>query len=258
MRLFQRIVTGLFCIFVALPILWLLYAAFLPPEVILRAQLLPQGFSLANFQALWGTGIFRALSVSLLASGLTIMGQLAIGLCTAYAMYSGLRLLPLILIVLALPSELLLIPLYRQLQVLNLLDTFWVLVLPFLASPFVIFLLYQSIKRLDWEMVEAASLDGAGHVLILSKVIAPLMRPELTAAGILGFAAHWNLVLFPKIMAGNKDLWTVQVFLNELLKNRPLDWGLLGAAALVVTLPLIVVYLIFEERIVKVFEGSFK
>ena len=258
MKTFQRLVTLVFCIFTALPILWLLYSAFLPPEAVLNARLVPSGLSLANFAALSGTGLWRALLVSLLASGLTVAGQLLLGLAAAYAMRSGLRILPLVLLVLALPAELLLVPLYRELQVLGLLNTFWALVAPFLASPFVIFLLFQSLKRVPWELVEAASLDGAGQTATLFRVVAPLLRPELAAAGILGFAAHWNLVLFPKVMAGQRELWTVQVFLNDLLKSRPLDWGLLGAAAFVTTLPIVILYVVFEERIVKVFEASFK
>jgi len=258
MKTFQRIVATVFSIFVALPILWLLYSAFLPPEAVLNARLVPNGLSLANFSELWGTGVFRALGVSLLASGLTVAGQLLIGLAAAYAMRTGVPLLPLILLVLALPAELLLVPLYRELQVLGLLETFWALVVPFLASPFVIFLLHQSLKRVPPELEEAAYLDGAGRFTILFRVIAPLLRPELAAAGILGFAAHWNLVLFPKVMVGERSLWTVQVFLNELLRNRPLDWGLLGAAAFVTTLPIVILYVVFEERIIKVFETSFK
>lgn len=258
MKIFQRLVTFLFCIFVAIPVLWLLYVAFLPPLAVTRAQLLPTGFSLSNFASLWGSGVFRAFSVSLLASGLTILGQLGIGLLAAYAMRMGFRLLPIILIFLALPSELLLIPLYRELQLLNLLDRFWVMILPFLASPLIIFLLFQSLKRLSWAMFEAATIDGANHWIIVTCIVAPLLRPELSAAGILGFAAHWNLVLFPKVMVSDRSLWTVQVFLNELLKNRPLDWGLLGAAAFITTLPIMILYIVFEDRIVKVFERSFR
>jgi multiple sugar transport system permease protein len=258
MTLFHRAITGLFCLFVALPILWLFYVAFLPPEAILRARLLPTGVSLANFGALSGTGVWRSLAVSLTASGVTVLGQLLIGITAAYAMRTGLRVLWLVLLVLALPIELLLVPLYRQLQILQLLDTILALIVPFLASPLVIFLLFQSLKRLPWELVEAASVDGAGHLTIVFRILFPLLRPELTAAGVLGFAAHWNLVLFPKVMAGDESLWTVQVFLTELLRNYPLDWGLLGAAAFVTTLPLVILFILFEKRIVKVFESSFK
>ncbi|MBS3933053.1 MAG: carbohydrate ABC transporter permease [Truepera sp.] len=253
-----RIVTALFCLFVALPILWLLYAAFLPATAILQASLATWGFSLENFAALAETRIWRAMGVSLLASGLTVLGQLVIGLMAAYAIRSGAPLLGLVLVVLALPAELLMVPLYRQLQLAGLLDTLWALVLPFLASPMVIFLLLQSLRRLPWELVEAARLDGAREAVIIWRILAPLLRPELIAAGILGFAAHWNLVLYPRVMAGVGELRTVQVFLIDLLRNHPLDWGLLGAAALVATLPLLILYLIFEKRIIEVFEASFK
>ncbi|CAN5536731.1 carbohydrate ABC transporter permease [soil metagenome] len=256
--LFSRLLTAVFCLFVALPLLWLLYAAFLPPEAVFFASLRPTGFSLANFADLAGTGIWRAMGVSLVATGLTVLGQLVFGLGAAYAIRSGFPLLGLVLFVLVLPLELLLVPLYRQLQALGLLDTLWVLVLPFLASPLVIFLLSQSLKRLPWELVEAARLDGAGELTIVARIVAPLLRPELAATAVLAFAAHWNLVLYPRVMAGDRELWTVQVFLTELLRNRPLDWGLLGAAAFVTTLPIFILYIIFEKRIVAVFESSFR
>jgi multiple sugar transport system permease protein len=254
----NRLVTVIFCLFVAAPLLWLLYAAFLPPEAILLANLTPTGVTLANFADLMGTGIWRAMGVSLLATGLTVLGQLVFGLSAAYAIRAGFPVLGFVLFVLVLPLELLLVPLYRQLQLLNLLDTLWVLVVPFLASPLVIFLLLQSLRRLPWEFVESARLDGATELTIVARIIAPLLRPELAATAVLAFAAHWNLVLYPRVMASERDLWTVQVFLTELLRSRPLDWGLLGAAAFVSTMPIFILYLLFEKRIVAVFESSFK
>jgi multiple sugar transport system permease protein len=256
MMAFNRLVTALFCVFVVLPLLWLLYAAFLPPEAMLSAQLVPTGFSLGNFADLRGTGVGRALLVSLVASGLTVSGQLIFGLMAAYAIRTGLPLLGLVLLALALPSELLLIPLYRELRSFGLLDTLAALVLPFLGSPLVIFLLLQALRRLPWELVEAARLDGAGEVTVVARVLAPLLRPELLAAGVLAFAAHWNLVLYPRVVAS--ALPTVQVFLSDLLRSRPLEWGLLGAAALVTSLPILILYLVFEGRIIRVFEASFQ
>lgn len=257
MRLMHRSVAVLVCLFVALPLLWLLYMAFLPPRAVLEARLLPTGFSLANFGALAGTGLWRALAISFLTSGVVVLGQLVIGLAAAYAIRTGLRALWLVVLALALPLELLMVPLFRVLQQLGILDSPLALVLPFLASPLVIFLLVQSLRRLPWELVEAASLDGAGHATLLLRVVAPAVTPDMLAAGILGFAAHWNLVLFPKVMIGDRSLWTVQVWLVELLRGRPLEWGMLGAAAFLSTLPIVVLYLLFERRIVRVFERSF-
>lgn len=256
MMAFNRFVTAIFCLFVVIPILWLLYAAFLPPEAVLSARLLTAGFSLANFRALAGTGVAYALLVSLLASGLTVGGQLVFGVMAAYAIRTGAPLLPAVLLALALPLELLLIPLYRELQSFGVLNTLAALILPFLGSPLVIFLLSQALRRLPWELIEAARLDGAGEFVIVTRVVTPLLRPELLAAGVLAFAGHWNLVLYPRVMAN--ALPTVQVFLTDLLRSSPLEWGLLGAASLTTTLPILILYLVFEGRIIKLFEASFQ
>lgn len=254
---FHRLVAAAFCAFVALPLLWLLYVAFLPPRAVLEARLLPTGISFGNFAALPGSGLGRALLVSLLASGLTVAAQLLLGLGAAYAIRLGTRLLWLVLFALVLPLELLLIPLYGLLQRLSLLDTVAALVLPFAASPLVVFLLLQALRRFPTELLEAAAIDGARHPTLLLRIVAPVLAPDLAAAGVIGFAAHWNLVLFPKVVVAERELWTIQVWLTELLRNRPLEWGLLGAAALCATLPIVVLYLLLERRIVGAFERSF-
>lgn len=255
---FARCLTVIFCLFTALPILWLVYAAFLPPEAVLSPSLTTLGFSFDNFQAAWQSGVLRALFVSLVASGLTVLGQLFFGLMMAYSLWRKLPLFALILLALTLPTELLLVPLYGILSSMGWLKSLQALVVPFLASPLVIFLLRQAMQRVPSELSEAARLDGANDWHILWRVVAPLLRPELTAAGILGFAAHWNLVLYPKVIVDVEGLRTVQVFLNDLLAKNGLEWGLLGAASLMATLPLIILYLLFENRIIKTFEASFK
>lgn len=253
----MRLVTAVFCAFVALPLAWLVYAAFIPPEALLRANLATFGVTLENFAALSGTGLWRAMAVSVGASGAVVAGQLAFGLGAAYAIRTGTPLIALVMVLLALPTELLLVPLYRQLQALALLDTFWALVVPFLASPLVIFLLLQALRRVPWEVVEAARLDGAGEGTIVARIVAPILRPELIASGVLAFAAHWNLVLYPRVMT-TEPLWTVQAFLTELLRTRPFEWGLLGAAALVASAPIIVLYLLVEKRLIRTFEAGFR
>ncbi len=251
-----RLVTLLVCLFVALPLAWLVYAAFLPPDALLMADLTTFGLTLENFAQLPGSGLARAMGVSLLASGVTVAVQLAFGLAAAYAIRNGAPLNALVLVLLALPTELLLVPLYRLLQTLSLIDTIGALIVPFLASPLVLFLLLQALRRMPWELVEAARLDGARETTILARVVAPVLRPELVAAAVLGFAAHWNLVLFPRVTT-SEDFWTVQVFLTDLLRTRSFEWGLLGAAALVASAPILILYLVFERRILATFEKGF-
>lgn len=253
----MRVITAIFCVFVAVPLIWLIYAAFLPAEAIIMADLSTFGFSLQNFAELPDSGLWRAMGVSFVATGSAVFGQVVFGLGAAYAIRNGLRVQGLILALLALPGELLLVPLYRQFNDMAMLDSLWVLILPFLASPLVTFLLVQAIRRLPWEVVEAARLDGASEPSIATRIIAPMIRPEIMATAVLAFASHWNLVLYPRVMTGS-SLWTVQAFLVELLRTRPFDWGLLGAAALVASLPIMVLFVVFEKRIIQVFESGFR
>jgi multiple sugar transport system permease protein len=245
-------------VFIALPILWLAYAAFLPKEVVFNNESIPVGFTLNNFLELPFDDLIRPLILSMILSTLVAFLQLVFALPAAFAIRAGTKLLWFFLLMLPISADLLIIPLYGLLKDLHLLNSPLALVLPFLVSPFTVFLLYSGLVRLPWAYVEAAKLDGASNFQIIRKVIAPLLRPELTAAGVLAFAAHWNIVLFPKVMLNDKNWYTVQVALNELLRSDPFNWGKLGAAAMLTSLPIIVLYLIFERRVTKTIEGGLK
>ncbi|ADH62412.1 binding-protein-dependent transport systems inner membrane component [Allomeiothermus silvanus DSM 9946] len=243
---------------VALPFLWMAFAAFIPQEIVYSGELLSRfGFTLANFQVLAKEGFWGRMGFSLAVSSLVTFLQLFTAFLAAYAIKEGLKVLPFFLLLLAVPAELLLVPLYGLLKSLHLLDTVWALILPFAASPFIVFLLYGAMRSIPEELLEAARLDGAGHRVLLSRILFPLMRPTLVAAGVLAFAAHWNLVLYPRIVAGEE--WkTVQTWLTDLQRKYPADWGILSAAALAATLPLVLIYLVYERRVIESVEKGLK
>ena len=242
---------------VLLPFLWMAYAAFLPPEAVYADAGWGLGFTLENVKRLAPLGFWPRLGFSLLVSGAVALAQVLTALLAAYALWNGLRLWAVFLFTLAIPAELLLVPRFGVLHQLRLLDTPWALVLPFAASPFTVLLVYQAMRALPYSLVEAARIDGAGEGRILFGVVAPLVFPNLVAAGVLAFAAHWNLVLFPRVVVGER-YWTLQVWIADLTRRYPADWPLLSAAALMSTLPLLLLYLLFERRIVETFEGSVK
>ncbi|GEM86430.1 carbohydrate ABC transporter permease [Meiothermus granaticius] len=248
---------------VGLPFLWMAYAAFIPPEQVFTGNIFGAFKpSLANFAVLakegFWDGFWGRLVFSLLASGSVTLLQLFTGFLAAYSIREGARLLPFFLVTLAIPMELLLVPLYGLLQGLHLLDTVWALILPFAASPYIVFLLFQGMRGVPEELLEAARLDGAGHRVLLGQILFPLLRAQLIAAGVLAFAAHWNLVLYPRIVAGAPGIKTVQTWITDLQRQNPADWGPLSAAALAATLPLVLLYLAYERRIVETFEEGLK
>jgi multiple sugar transport system permease protein len=254
-----RIIVGLMVVFVLLPIIWLAYSSFIPKEALFKPDTtIPVGFTFRNYLELPFKELIRPLLLSLLLSSTVAGLQVLIALPAAFAIRAGTNVLPLYLFLLSVPAELLLVPLYGLLKDLSLLNNPLAMVLPFLASPFTVFLLYGGVVKLPWAYVEAAKLDGATNLQILIKVIAPLLRPEMTAASVLAFAAHWNLVLYPRIVLNDRNWATVQVALTELLQKDPNNWGELGAAAMLTSLPILVLYALFERRVTRVIEGGLK
>jgi multiple sugar transport system permease protein len=253
-----RVIVALLVVFVAAPILWLAYSAFIPKEALFSGATIPVGFTLKNFLELPFAELIRPLIVSLVLSSTVAVLNVGIALPAAFAVRSGTPILGVYLFLLSIPAELLLIPLYGLLKDLHLLNNPLAMVMPFLASPFTVFLLYGGLLRLPWAYVEAAKLDGANNLAIITRVIAPLLRPELTAAGVLAFAAHWNLVLYPSVVMNDQRWWTVQVALTNLLRKDPNNWGGLGAAAMLTSIPILILYVIFERRITRTIEGGLK
>lgn len=258
-RLLKHLLVLAALLFVALPFLWMAYAAFMPKEAVYSGEIFSKlGFSLENVRGLAKEGFWERLFFSLgLSSGVVAL-QLLTALLAAYALRVGLGLLPFYLVLMAVPAELLLVPLYGILKGLSLLDTALALVLPFAASPFVIYLVYGAMRGVPEELLEAARLDGAGHRVVLFRVLLPLVRPTLVAAGVLAFAAHWNLVLYPRVVVSDPRFWTLQTWLTDLQRKYPTDWGLLSAAALLSILPIALLYLLFERRVVATFEEGLK
>lgn len=163
---------------VLLPFLWMAYAAFMPKEAVYSGELFSRvGFSLENVRALAREGFWGRLLFSLGVSSGAVALELFTALFAAYALRAGLGLLPFYLVLMAIPAELLLVPLYGVLKDLSLLETFWALLLPFAASPFVIYLVYQGMRAVPEELLEAAKLDGAGHRVLLFRILLPWCAP---------------------------------------------------------------------------------
>ena len=233
---------------VLLPFLWMAYAAFMPKEAVYSGELFSRvGFSLENVRALAREGFWGRLLFSLGVSSGAVALELFTALFAAYALRAGLGLLPFYLVLMAIPAELLLVPLYGVLKDLSLLETFWALLLPFAASPFVIYLVYQGMRAVPEELLEAAKLDGAGHRVLLFRILLPLVRPTLVA-----------LPNTARVVVSDPGLWTLQTWLTDLQRKYPTDWGLLSAAALLSVLPIALLYLLFERRVVATFEEGLK
>ncbi|MBI5349121.1 MAG: carbohydrate ABC transporter permease [Chloroflexi bacterium] len=132
------------------------------------------------------------------------------------------------------------------------LDTYFALIAPFLASAFGVFLLRQSFMQIPNELEDAAILDGCGRARFLWEIAIPLSRPALATLALFTFMGNWNSYLWPLIATNSDTMRTVQIGLRYFVgQEGASQWGLLMAAAVFVSLPVVLLYLIVQRQFVQ-------
>jgi lactose/L-arabinose transport system permease protein len=155
-----------------------------------------------------------------------------------------------VLVILALPSQVTLVPLFQIMVQLNWLNTYQALILPNLALPFGIFLMRQTMQSVPDELIQAARVDGAGEFRIFAQIVLPTMRPALAALGIFLFLAQWNDFVYPLIVLRTSDAYTVPVALASLQGLSDTDYGQLLAGTMVSVLPVLGLFLFLQRHFV--------
>ena len=148
------------------------------------------------------------------------------------------------------------VPLFILARTLHLLDSYAGLIVPSIFNASGIFLLRQFYLGVPRELEEAALIDGAGYFRIWRSIILPLSRPIMSALAILFFLANWNSFLWPLTIISNQDLWMVQVAIANFHQQYNGSWNYIMAASTVVALPTIVMFVIFQKRIVESIKTS--
>jgi multiple sugar transport system permease protein len=158
----------------------------------------------------------------------------------------------LVMVTLLIPGVVTFVPLFVLVANAGLVDTLPALILPFLVSPFGVFLMRQFIVGLPRELLDAGRVDGAGELRIFARIFLPLCGPALATLGILTFLGSWNNFLWPLVVAQTEDKYTLPVALALYATGQnSTRYGLLLAGATVVLLPILVVFLIFQRRFIE-------
>jgi multiple sugar transport system permease protein len=153
---------------------------------------------------------------------------------------------------LMIPGVVTFVPLFVLVANAGLIDTIPGLFLPFLVSPFGVFLMRQFILGLPKDLLDAGRVDGAGELRIFWRIILPLCGPALATLGILTFLGSWNNFLWPLVVAQSEDKYTLPVALALYSTGQnSTNYGLLLAGATVVIIPILVVFLIFQKRFIE-------
>ncbi len=145
------------------------------------------------------------------------------------------------------PIQVTLVPLFIVVRQLGFANTYWAMILPWFASPFVIFALIQFFKEIPHELDEAAIIDGASYIQILRHVIMPLSVPGLVTMSLLEFQFIWNLFLWPLIAVSDKNIQVIQVTLALTQSQRQSFWGRRFAGAALASVPVIILFMVLQK-----------
>jgi ABC-type glycerol-3-phosphate transport system permease component len=242
------------------PFLWQVVASLQPDRELLRStpKFLPVPPTGDHFSNAFEVKQFhRYIINSIIVVSATTVLSLIIASCAAYGLArfkvpGRMAVLGVILGISMFPQIALVAPLYLVMGNLGLLDTYKGLIGVYVSFglPLMVWVLFGHFRQIPRELDEAAKIDGAGTLRILWSVIAPMAMPGVVTAGLLGFIAAWNEFMFALAFTTSIDHQTIPVGIANFTELYYIPWGDVAAASVVVTVPLVVLVLIFQRRIV--------
>jgi trehalose/maltose transport system permease protein len=242
------------------PFYYAILTSFKSGTALFQINYFPTSFSLANYTSVLTTGSFvRNLGNSLLISSVVVALSLLLAVTASFAL-SRVRfrgrstLLFMILAVSMFPQIAVLAGLFELIRFFGIFNTPFALIFAYMifTLPFTVWVLTTFMRDLPIEIEEAAIVDGASPWVIITKVFMPLMWPALVTTGLLAFIAAWNEFLFALTFTSSNETRTVPVAIALLSGSSQYEipWGNIMAASVIVTVPLVVLVLIFQRKII--------
>lgn len=235
-----------------LPIVWMLIAATLPNNEILAAPptLLPGMHLQENWRELnndlnFVRAVANSVGISAIFTSLATLVAAMSGYAFAKFRFRGRGVLfTIVIAALTIPFEVRAIPQYLLVaRELSLANTWWAIILPWLAYPLGVFFMRQNMLSVPSDLLEAARIDGAGEARIFFRIVLPIMRPALAAVAIVLFLFQWNDYFWPLLILTQKDAYTIPVALGTLVGLTRVSWGGIMVGTAIATLPFLILFL---------------
>jgi multiple sugar transport system permease protein len=244
------------------PFLWGIVTSFKSEAdaAALPVRVVPEGgWTLSAYRAVFEAGdLVRWLANSLFTATVITVVTLVISAMAAYALSRGLfrgrrLLMAATLASIMVPGQILIVPLFQEMLLLNMIDTYWAIILPQVVAPVMVFVLKRFFDAIPIELEDAARVDGASRWRTFTSVVLPLSRSVLSAVAIFVFIGAWNNFLWPFIAVNDPGLMTMPVGLATVENAYGVQYAQDNAAAVLAALPLLVVFILFQRHIVRGF-----
>lgn len=241
------------------PLFWLFSSSLKPHQDIYSwpLQWIPRELTFENFTAAWNSAPFDRFFVnSIVTTGVGTLLELSLAILCAYAFVFvdfKFKKIAFVLIIgsLMLPGHVTLIVNYITVANLGWLNTYAGLILPGIASAFAMFLLFQYMRTIDKDILQAAEIDGAGHIRRMLTIVVPLSSPMILTATLIVMVGKWNEYVWPLIVTSTADMRTLPIGLLFLRSQEGYsNWGVIMAGAVFVSLPMLILFFLAQKRII--------
>jgi len=250
-----------------LPVVWMLAASFMPigEATTLPPKFVPSDPTLEHYRAVFtrldmGRYLLNSILVAFAVTGTSLIINAMAGYAFAKLRFRGRDVTFRVLAAgLMLPVQVVMLPLFLIFKQIGLINTYWGVIIPSMASIFAIFLIRQYATAIPDDLLDAARIDGASEARIFRAVVLPVITPILATLAIWTFLTTWNDFMWPLIVLSDERRYTLPVALANLLGEHVQDVELMMAGSVLTVMPVLVVFLFLQRYYVRgIMAGSVK
>ena len=253
-KVFAVVILIMLAIFFLFPLYWIVTGS-LKSAIDINAKVpvwFPMNPTMGNYDKLFAKPaflwLFNIVFISAMAMILTCITAALAGYALGKKRFYGRTILfTIIICAMALPKQVIVIPLAQEMKLLHMSDTLWAVILPTVGWPFGVFLMKQFSETIPNEILEAARVDGAGELKTFFSVVFPMIKPGIGALAIFTFVNTWNDYFLQLVMLTSEEKWTLPLAIANMQGEMSSDFGLIMAGAALASIPIIVVFIAFQK-----------
>ena len=246
------------------PLYWMITAATNTSVEVARGKITFGTHAIENFQKLIAQqDLWGALGNSFLYAGVQTIAALFICSLAGYGfeLYHDRhkdRVFSVLLLAMMVPQVATMIPLFKMISKMRLLNTVWAFILPAISTPFLIMMFRQNSRNFPVDIMEAARIDGLSEFKIFFKMYMPIMRSTYAAAAVITFMNAWNAYLWPKVVMTDNSAQTMPMLIANVAAGYTIDYGVLMMGVLFCSIPTMIIFFVLQKQFAEGITGAVK
>lgn len=232
----------------------------IPPTLIPGSNFFENLSRLEDSWPIW-RALFNSLLVSVITTASTVFLSALAGYAFAKFVFKGKEILFYsVLLIMMVPTQIMLVPMFIIMMNFGWIDSYAALIVPFLVTPFGVFLMRQQMMSFPTELIESGRIDGCREIGIFFKIVLPTMKPACAALGIITFMQQWGNFIWPLVVVNSREMYTLPLLLSMMVQpGQTVQYGTVMVGAVIGLIPMLILFLIFQKSFVSgVFGGSVK